>query len=118
MRHPGAIAKHADKPSPACFVCATCAEAFTSAEFYVLDDKPYCEQHYHRLNGSLCGGCGRGIEGEYVEDESDVKHHLECFCCLDCGVSLSGGYFEVEGKAYFPTKDDPWARPDKGRGRE
>ncbi|KAK5987216.1 Paxillin-like protein 1 [Cladobotryum mycophilum] len=84
----------------ACFVCATCSEPFSSAEFYVLDDRPYCEQHYHGLNGSLCGGCGRGIEGQFVEDESRIKHHVDCFCCLDCGMSLSGGYFEVDGKAY------------------
>ncbi|KAL7799067.1 LIM domain-containing protein [Trichoderma ceciliae] len=84
----------------ACFVCATCSNPFTSAEFYVLNDKPYCEQHYHKLNGSLCGSCGRGIEGQFIEDESRVKHHLECFCCLDCGQPLSNGYFEVDGRAY------------------
>lgn len=84
----------------ACFVCTTCSEPFSSAEFYVLNDKPYCEQHYHKLNGSLCGSCGRGIEGQYVEDESRVKHHMECFCCLDCRRPLSDSYFEVDGKAY------------------
>ncbi|KAL6700665.1 hypothetical protein J3F84DRAFT_127180 [Trichoderma pleuroticola] len=84
----------------ACFVCATCSNPFTSAEFYVLNDKPYCEQHYHKLNGSLCGTCGRGIEGQFVEDESRVKHHIDCFCCLDCGRPLSDGYFEVDGRAY------------------
>ncbi|POR37603.1 Paxillin-like protein 1 [Tolypocladium paradoxum] len=84
----------------ACFVCATCSEPFASAEFYVLSDQPYCEQHYHKLNGSLCGGCGRGIEGQYLEDESRIKHHVGCFRCLDCGMSLSDGYFEVDGRSY------------------
>ncbi|KJZ79598.1 hypothetical protein HIM_01067 [Hirsutella minnesotensis 3608] len=84
----------------ACFVCMTCREPFSSAEFYVLGDRPYCEQHYHKLNGSLCGGCGRGIEGQYVEDEARVKYHVGCFRCLDCGRSLSEGYFEVDGRAY------------------
>lgn len=91
-----------------CFVCTTCAEPFKSAEFYVLNDKPYCEQHYHKLNGSLCGGCGRGIEGQYVADETSVKYHLKCFCCLDCGRLLSDGYFEVDGRAY--CEQDAWAR--------
>lgn len=91
-----------------CFVCTTCAEPFTSAEFYVLNDKPYCEQHYHKLNGSLCGGCGRGIEGQYVADEAGAKHHVKCFCCLDCGRLLSDGYFEVDGRAY--CEQDAWAR--------
>ncbi|KAL6866144.1 hypothetical protein ACO1O0_002249 [Amphichorda felina] len=83
-----------------CFVCTTCSQPFTSAEFYVLNDKPYCELHYHTLNGSLCGGCGRGIEGQYVEDEASWKYHIGCFCCLDCGNSLSDGYFEVDGRAF------------------
>ncbi|KND89755.1 Paxillin-like protein 1 [Tolypocladium ophioglossoides CBS 100239] len=101
----------------ACFVCATCSEPFTSAEFYVLSDKPYCEQHYHKLNGSLCGGCGRGIEGQYLEDESRIKHHVGCFRCLDCGMSLSDGYFEVDGKSY--CERDAWKRtqpPANGYG--
>lgn len=84
----------------ACFVCTTCTRPFTSAEFYVHRDRPYCEIHYHKLNGSLCGACDRGIEGQYAEDEARVKYHVGCFRCLDCGVSLEDGYFEVDGKSY------------------
>ncbi|KAK1993455.1 hypothetical protein LX36DRAFT_251800 [Colletotrichum falcatum] len=92
----------------ACFVCTTCREPFTSAEFYVHNDRPYCELHYHKLNGSLCGTCGRGIEGQYLEDEERVKYHVGCFRCGDCGMSLSNGYFEVNGKAY--CERDAWRR--------
>lgn len=92
----------------ACFVCMTCSEPFTSTEFYVLGDRPYCEQHYHKLNGSLCGGCGRGIEGQYLEDEARIKYHVGCFRCLDCGRSLPDGYFEVDGNAY--CERDAWRR--------
>jgi hypothetical protein len=92
----------------ACFVCTTCSEPFTSAEFYVMNDQPYCELHYHKLNGSLCGSCGRGIEGQYLEDETLVKYHPGCFRCGDCGKSLSEGYFEVSGKAY--CERDAWRR--------
>lgn len=92
----------------ACFVCTTCSEPFTSAEFYVLNDKPYCEQHYHKLNGSLCGTCDRGIEGHYLEDEGSIKYHVNCFCCLDCGRPLTDGYFEVDGKSY--CEQDAWNR--------
>ncbi|KYK61808.1 hypothetical protein DCS_02952 [Drechmeria coniospora] len=84
----------------ACFVCTSCSEPFASAEFYVLDDRPYCELHYHRINGSLCGGCGRGIEGQYLEDEERIKYHVGCFQCLDCGRSLSDGYYDVDGRSY------------------
>ncbi|KAF6817580.1 lim domain-containing protein [Colletotrichum sojae] len=92
----------------ACFVCSTCREPFSSAEFYVHDDKPYCEQHYHKLNGSLCGTCGRGIEGQYLEDEERIKYHVGCFRCGDCGMSLSNGYFEVNGRAF--CERDAWRR--------
>ncbi|KAH7025844.1 uncharacterized protein B0I36DRAFT_149805 [Microdochium trichocladiopsis] len=84
----------------ACFVCTTCMEPFSSATFYVLNDKPYCEHHYHKLNGSLCGSCNRGIEGQYLEDESRKKYHVACFRCGDCGVVLRDGYFEVNGRNY------------------
>ncbi len=84
----------------ACFVCATCREPFTGTTFYVLDDKPYCEHDYHTLNGSLCGSCNKGIEGQYLEDESTQKYHLDCFRCRDCGVVLRDGYFEVNGAAF------------------
>lgn len=84
----------------ACFVCTTCSQPFASAEFYVLNDKPYCGRHYHELNGSLCGTCHNGIEGQFVEDERKAKHHVGCFRCLDCGQSLSDGYFEVNGQSY------------------
>ncbi len=92
----------------ACFVCTTCKEPFTSATFYVLDDKPYCERHYHELNGSLCGSCGDGIEGQYLEDEATKKYHVGCFRCGDCGKVLRDGYFEVNGKAF--CEKDAWRR--------
>ncbi|KHN99388.1 LIM domain-containing protein [Metarhizium album ARSEF 1941] len=94
-----------------CFICTTCAEPFPSSVFYVLDDKPYCKQHYHELNGSLCGQCRRGIEGQYLEDEARVKYHVGCFRCLDCGQSLSEGYFEIGGSSY--CEKDAWKRVEQ-----
>ncbi|TLD15752.1 uncharacterized protein PgNI_01660 [Pyricularia grisea] len=84
----------------ACFVCATCRDPFPSATFYVHDDKPYCEQHYHEKNGSLCGSCGTGIEGQYLADEAEEKFHPRCFRCSDCGQILDDGYFDVNGRRY------------------
>ncbi|KAI0201971.1 hypothetical protein F4808DRAFT_449980 [Astrocystis sublimbata] len=92
----------------ACFVCATCKEPFSSATFYVHGDRPYCEQHYHKLNGSLCRSCNRGIEGQYLEDEVPQKYHPSCFRCGDCGTVLRDGYFDVNGKAY--CERDAWRR--------
>ncbi|KAK3325808.1 LIM domain-containing protein [Apodospora peruviana] len=92
----------------ACFVCFTCKEPFSSATFYVHADRPYCHRHYHELNGSLCGSCDKGIEGQYLEDESTKKHHVGCFRCGDCNMVLKDGYFEVNGEAY--CEKDAWRR--------
>ncbi|KAJ4418440.1 hypothetical protein N0V85_001429 [Neurospora sp. IMI 360204] len=92
----------------ACFVCSTCRQPFSSATFYVHQDRPYCERHYHELNGSLCGSCDNGIEGQYLEDERRRKHHVGCFRCGDCKLVLKDGYFEVNGKAY--CEKDAWRR--------
>ncbi|KAF2276359.1 uncharacterized protein EI97DRAFT_458298 [Westerdykella ornata] len=83
-----------------CFVCKTCRSPFPSAEFYVFDNSPYCEQHYHELNGSLCRTCNRGIEGQYLETDQRHKFHPRCFTCLTCRVILRDDYYEVNGKAY------------------
>ncbi|KAL8709558.1 MAG: hypothetical protein Q9220_005650 [cf. Caloplaca sp. 1 TL-2023] len=64
-----------------CFVCKTCQEPFQTADFYVLDNHPFCSRHYHVLNGSLCKTCDRGIEGQYLETELKQKFHPYCFTC-------------------------------------
>lgn len=92
----------------ACFVCTSCYEPFPTAEFYVHGDRPYCKRHYHKINGSLCGTCKEGIEGQYLEDESTTKYHFQCFRCGDCQRVLRDGYFEVNGNAY--CEKDAWRR--------
>ena len=64
-----------------CFVCKTCKEPFKTADFYIMDNNPYCSRHYHQLNGSLCKSCDRGIEGQYLEAETKSKFHPACFTC-------------------------------------
>ncbi|KAJ5483852.1 hypothetical protein N7539_006052 [Penicillium diatomitis] len=90
-----------------CFVCFDCHSPFPSAEFYVLNNRPYCAQHYHERNGSLCSTCHHGIEGQYLET---VEHngsrlerrrfHPECLQCRTCRVLLKGDYFEWNGEVY------------------
>lgn len=64
-----------------CFVCTTCQEPFRTADFYILENQPYCGRHYHLLNGSMCMSCDRGIEGQYLETELKQKFHPSCFTC-------------------------------------
>lgn len=93
-----------------CFTCRTCEQPFATADFYVIDNQPYCEHHYHEANGSLCAGCHCGIEGQYLETTSsadsnggppvDKKFHPRCFTCVDCKMVLSDDYFEIKGRVY------------------
>lgn len=83
-----------------CFTCRTCSDPFPTAEFYVFNNSPYCERHYHELNGSICGGCNRGIEGQYLEVDGRRKFHPRCFTCYTCRVVLRDDYYEVAGKKY------------------
>lgn len=92
-----------------CFACTTCHNAFQTADFYVLKDQPYCAQHYHTLNGSLCGSCGRGIEGQYLEAtrseaKGPEKFHMKCFTCVMCRVVLKHDYFAHHGR-FFCERD-------------
>lgn len=84
----------------ACFVCKTCSEPFATATFYVLNDSPYCERHYHQLNNSMCKTCDRGIEGQYLETERRTKYHPHCLTCSDCKTILRHDYFEMNGRVY------------------
>ncbi|KAL3452958.1 hypothetical protein BJX65DRAFT_158272 [Aspergillus insuetus] len=92
----------------ACFVCFQCRTPFETNDFYVLNDRPYCAQHYHERNGSICAGCHNGIEGQYLETNERTgpgpadrqKFHPECLRCRTCQVDLKGEYFEWNGFVY------------------
>lgn len=83
-----------------CFVCKTCSEPFQTATFYVHDDSPFCERHYHKINGSVCTTCDKGIEGQYLESESRQKFHPSCLTCSDCKRTLRNDYFEMGGRIF------------------
>ena len=92
-----------------CFVCTTCKSPFATADFYVLEDHPYCEQHYHELNGTICAGCAKGIEGQYIETAgvssskgtgATKKYHTECLACSTCKIVMKDDYFELNGRVY------------------
>ncbi|KAJ5121738.1 uncharacterized protein N7443_001843 [Penicillium atrosanguineum] len=90
-----------------CFVCFECHSPFQTADFYVLNNRPYCAQHYHERNGSLCSICHNGIEGHYLETvernptrPDRRRFHPECLQCQTCHVLLNGDYFEWNGEVY------------------
>lgn len=100
-----------------CFVCHSCRTPFATADFYVLNNSPYCAKHYHEANGSLCSTCGEGIEGQYLEADmggapakfsrpgpvkpvGPKKYHPECFTCGTCKIMLNEDYYVYGGKIF------------------
>ena len=66
----------------------------------MLNAAPYCEYHYHALNGSLCAACDSGIEGQYRETDKREKLHPRCLTCRTCRQVLADEYFEVNNTVY------------------
>lgn len=82
-----------------CFSCYACDQKFTKGQScYVYNDRPYCETHFHELNGSLCKICGKGVEGECLQNEVNEVFHTECLKCCMCGVPIRSEYFIYCGK--------------------
>lgn len=105
-----------------CFVCHSCKSLFATADFYVLQDLPYCAHHYHELNGTLCVGCGNGIEGQYLESNSNKiskssKFHAHCLACATCRCPLRDDYFELNGKVYCERDAFRAASPHTSRSQ-
>jgi len=84
-----------------CFNCHSCHKLFPDKTFYVFDGKPFCDYHYHKMNGSLCAApiCGRPIEGPCAVSHAGDKYHPEHFVCqyARCTERLEE-YWEMGGR--------------------
>lgn len=90
---------------PECFHCCSCLKNLRHEVFYVLDDQPYCYQHYHEKCDTFCIQCEGGIEGIYREANSR-KYHLECFTCAH--VDSAGNTCATQLDEYFDFGDRPF----------
>ncbi|EIW66279.1 hypothetical protein TREMEDRAFT_70205 [Tremella mesenterica DSM 1558] len=95
-----------------CFTCTKCDKPFEGDSFYVLGGKPWCQQHYHEENGTLCSNptCRKPIEGPCILTSGPKPNryhpgHLRC----DHRGGVSGvqsckenmdEYYEVDGGRY------------------
>lgn len=77
-----------------CFRCLKCDLVFNkSTPCYILDDKPYCQKHYHEENGSICQVCQGYIEGECLENDRTERFHTHCLTCFLCHSQITSDYF-------------------------
>ncbi|XP_030339781.1 leupaxin isoform X1 [Strigops habroptila] len=85
---------------PECFVCADCLSGFDSGSFFELEGRPYCEQHFHQRQGSICHGCGRPVTGRCVT-AAGRKYHPEHFICTYCQRPLHKGTVREHGSKMY-----------------
>ncbi|KAI8920374.1 hypothetical protein DFJ77DRAFT_452377 [Powellomyces hirtus] len=86
------------------FFCAQCGKLFPpGAGFLEKDGMAYCEDDYFNLFAMRCGGCGKGIIGEFVS-ACGKEWHMGCFACADCKQPFpTGTFYEQFGQPYCAT---------------
>lgn len=90
-----------------CFRCLTCNVRFNKKiPCYILDDKPYCQQHYHEENYSICQICNGFIEGECLENDRTERFHAHCLTCFLCRTPISSDYYIYNGELPLCGKHD------------
>ena len=98
-----------------CFKCCKCDTVFNKhIPCYILDDNPYCQQHYHETNHSICGVCKKWIEGGCLENDNGERFHIDCLKCFVCGDKIYGDYFIFNDTVPLCSKHDIEALVDSG----
>ncbi|KAI9353440.1 hypothetical protein BDR26DRAFT_831729 [Obelidium mucronatum] len=75
-----------------CFTCTKCEKPFTSSAFWEYKSKPFCEEHYNQLMGSICGFCNEVSSGRVVT-AIGKKWCEDHFFCHGCHCSLVASKF-------------------------
>jgi len=70
-------------------VCSVVLDEF---EFFEVESKPYCREHYVQLFANSCFPCGEPILRDGVQFLEKHYHHY-CFKCTKCETILQSGKF-------------------------
>lgn len=68
-----------------CFRCSICQTPLPES-YYVVDDQPYCKDHYYETTAHKCQACGNYITGPTMTVGMSRMYHPECFTCSSCGI--------------------------------
>ena len=103
----------------ACFQCTRCDIKFNKiTPCYILADQPYCQQHFHEENNSICKTCNKFIEGECLENDKRERFHVACLLCFLCKAPTSDEYFIFNGEVPICGNHDVDALLRDGLTRE
>lgn len=98
-----------------CFTCSDCAQPLSRSQpCYVHGDMPYCGQHYHARNGSLCAICHTGVEGECLENHKHERFHTECLRCYVCRQTIQQQYSLINDTIAICAHHDLQALAEQG----
>ncbi|KAL6047137.1 Four and a half LIM domains protein 1-like [Balamuthia mandrillaris] len=76
-----------------CFCCSYCDKVLE--EFLEKNGKPYCVPHFEALFGHKRGGCGKVIQGDFIQAMNKYWHE-DHFRCSKCSHVIVGGFVEKE----------------------
>ncbi|CCD25317.1 Pxl1p NDAI_0E05000 [Naumovozyma dairenensis CBS 421] len=77
-----------------CFQCTNCKIKFNKRiPCYILNDTPYCQQHFHEENNSICKICSNFIEGKCLENDKLERFHVDCLNCFICHKQILDEYY-------------------------
>jgi len=83
-----------------CFACKKCNKKIGTEEFFVKDNKAYCEHCYKTSFLPRCSRCKKEIEGKYLK-ALNQDFHEKCFNCSVCNAPFSDGkFYEKDDNAY------------------
>jgi hypothetical protein len=76
------------------FVCTTCQKPFDDGRFFMVNGKPFCDEHSRvakpKQSRGTCDYCQQDIfDSEYM-DAQGKKWHKEHFLCDKCGLPMEG----------------------------
>lgn len=90
-----------------CFRCVECGKKFSKkVPCYILNDQPYCQQHFHIKNNSICKVCGGFIEGECRENDKNERFHVNCLKCAICDEAIQQDYYVFNKDVHICNRHD------------
>eukprot|EP00960_Hanusia_phi_P048587 759044-Hanusia_phi.AAC.6 len=101
---------------PECFRCCVpgCGITLDITAFLHEDGRAYCQKHYDEKFSKKCEFCNNYLRGEFLfvdvtgksgSQSSKRRTCLDCFKCVQCGISLVKAKFFVHQGQFFCEKD-------------
>ena len=79
----------------------THAHAHPNQQYYDHGGRPYCEVHFHAMQGTLCQTCQKPITGRCVTAAGNRRYHPEHFVCAFCKRQLMNTTYKETGAKFF-----------------